>query len=164
MNTTSDKWSASFSIGRIDGARQSDTWTDALNWLAQQGTLPLFATAELLKGASAGLATTVQVPGGTMTLSPPGAKVQSIDAFGILDRELDGWEPEADEYKRLHLAISALRQLTNNVRQIIVLAEFGTTGPGKCASPALTAEQATGLRRSISDLGREALARIGETP
>ena len=44
--------------------------------------------------------------------------------------------------------------------QIIVLVEFGTTGPGTtppCKSLALSAEQATSLRGRISKLAREAL-------
>lgn len=43
------------------------------------------------------------------------------------------------------------------LRQIAVLAEYQTTGPGKCESYALTAKQATALRLAISDIARAAL-------
>jgi hypothetical protein len=43
------------------------------------------------------------------------------------------------------------------VEQITVLAEFGTTGPGKCHSRALSASAASSLRRSISDICRDVL-------
>lgn len=49
------------------------------------------------------------------------------------------------------------------LQQVAVLAEYGTTGPGKCKSDALTAEQATNLRLAISDISRAALSKaLGE--
>lgn len=48
-------------------------------------------------------------------------------------------------------------RLRNALEQIAVLAEYGTTGPGKCRSDALSAEQATSLRKSISDIARGAI-------
>lgn len=38
--------------------------------------------------------------------------------------------------------------------EIAVLAEFGTTGPGKCQSDALPADRATSLRLAISNIAR----------
>jgi hypothetical protein len=47
------------------------------------------------------------------------------------------------------------------LEQIAVLAEYRTTGPGKgCKSERLTAAQATALRSAISQLAREALAKL----
>ena len=55
--------------------------------------------------------------------------------------------------------ISAAPDLLAALLQVAVLAEYGTTGPGKCASRSLTAEQATALRLSISDIARAAIAK-----
>lgn len=55
--------------------------------------------------------------------------------------------------------ISAAPDLLAALEQITVLAEYGTTGPGKCASRSLTAEQATALRLAISDIARAAIAK-----
>jgi hypothetical protein len=47
------------------------------------------------------------------------------------------------------------------VEQIVVLAEYGTTGPERgCKSHKLTAAQATSLRSAISQLAREALVKL----
>jgi hypothetical protein len=43
------------------------------------------------------------------------------------------------------------------LKQIALLAEYGTTGPGKCNSRALDEMTATALRRSISDIARAAM-------
>lgn len=42
------------------------------------------------------------------------------------------------------------------LEQCAVLAEYGTTGPGKCQSGPLTAKQATALRLAISNIARAA--------
>lgn len=47
-----------------------------------------------------------------------------------------------------------MQQALEAMEQIAVLAEYGTTGPGKCRSRALNAQQATALRLSVSDLSR----------
>jgi len=44
------------------------------------------------------------------------------------------------------------------LEQCAVLAEYATTGPGKCQSGPLTAKQATALRLAISNIARAALA------
>lgn len=52
-------------------------------------------------------------------------------------------------------------KLRNLLRQIRVLAEYGTTGPGTnppCKSHAMSEHEATSLRGSISDLAHEALS------
>ena len=49
---------------------------------------------------------------------------------------------------------TAAQQALEALEQIAVLAEYGTTGPGKCHSRALNAQQATALRLSVSDLSR----------
>lgn len=47
------------------------------------------------------------------------------------------------------------------VEQIVVLSEYGTTGADRgCKSHKLTAAQATSLRSAISQLAREALAKL----
>jgi hypothetical protein len=48
-------------------------------------------------------------------------------------------------------------RLREAIEQIVVLAEYATTGPGKCKSDALSAAKATALRKSISDIGRSAI-------
>jgi len=53
-----------------------------------------------------------------------------------------------------------LRQALVALKQVAVLAEYGTTGPGKCASDALTAQQATSLRLAISDIARAAITAL----
>ena len=55
--------------------------------------------------------------------------------------------------------IAAAPDLLAALNQIAVLAEYGTTGPGKCGSRALNAEQATSLRLAVSDIARAAIAR-----
>ena len=59
-------------------------------------------------------------------------------------------------------ALPALIACAKACEQVAVLAEYATTGPGKCKSDALTAEQATSLRLAISDIARAALARLNE--
>ncbi|MFZ9327870.1 MAG: hypothetical protein ACO24H_10570 [Polynucleobacter sp.] len=53
--------------------------------------------------------------------------------------------------------IAASPQMLAALNQITLLAEWQTTGPGKCGSGSLTAKQATSLRLSISNLAREAI-------
>jgi hypothetical protein len=47
------------------------------------------------------------------------------------------------------------------LEQCAVLAEYSTTGPGKCRSGALTAKQATALRLAISTIARAAIDKAG---
>ncbi len=68
----------------------------------------------------------------------------------------DAIDRELEERARLRDAAPALLEA---LQQIAVLAEYGTTGPGKCKSDALTAEQATSLRLAISDISRAAIAK-----
>lgn len=49
-----------------------------------------------------------------------------------------------------------IRVLEDALGQVAVLAEYGTTGPGKCEGPGLSAKRATALRRAISDIARQA--------
>jgi hypothetical protein len=58
--------------------------------------------------------------------------------------------------------IAAAPDLLAALLQIAALAEYNTTGPGKCKSEKLTAEQATSLRKSISDIARAAIAKTTE--
>lgn len=64
--------------------------------------------------------------------------------------------------------MSSLREVTQQaleaLKQITVLAEYGTTGPGKCKSNALSSAQATSLRLSISNIARAALAQQDGCP
>lgn len=50
-----------------------------------------------------------------------------------------------------------VKLLRSAIEQIVVLAEFGTTGPGKCHSRPLSASAASSLRRSISDICHDVL-------
>lgn len=53
-------------------------------------------------------------------------------------------------------------QIISAFEQIAVLAEYNTTGPGKCKSNSLTAKQATSLRLSISDIARQMIQKLSE--
>lgn len=54
--------------------------------------------------------------------------------------------------------------LIGALRQVATLAEYGTTGPPRCKSDYLTAEQATAMRGAISEIARDAITRAGFTP
>lgn len=86
-------------------------------------------------------------------------EIRSSDGHAVVAEHV--LEPDADFIVRAannHYAlVKALRSLT-------VLAEYNTTGPGKCNSDALTAAQATSLRRAISNIARDALRRAGAEP
>ena len=71
------------------------------------------------------------------------------------------WGIGHDDFANARL-ISAAPSLLNALQQVAVLAEYGTTGPGKCNSEALNASQATALRRSVSDIARAAIAKATE--
>ena len=58
--------------------------------------------------------------------------------------------------------VAAAPDLLAALLQIAALAEYNTTGPGKCKSEKLTAEQASSLRKSISDIARAAIAKTTE--
>lgn len=45
------------------------------------------------------------------------------------------------------------------LEQIALLAEYGTTGPGKCASKSMNAKQATAFRLALSTIARDALTK-----
>ena len=49
-----------------------------------------------------------------------------------------------------------IRVLEDALGQVAVRAEYGTTGPGKCEGPGLSAKRATSLRLAISDIARQA--------
>jgi hypothetical protein len=95
----------------------------------------------------------------------------TVGALAALDDAIESHENERALSGPVYTDVAALREaraavssVSDKLLQIALLAEFGTTGPGKCGSPALTAEQATSLRMAISDIAREALARIGGQP
>lgn len=56
-----------------------------------------------------------------------------------------------------------LSQTLNALCQIAVLAEYGTTGPGKCVGRSLTQRQATSLRLSVSTIARKHIAALEAT-
>ena len=67
-------------------------------------------------------------------------------------------DPDApDESEANARLIAAAPDLLAALRECAILAEYGTTGPGKCKSDALTAEKATALRLAVSTICRAAI-------
>lgn len=62
------------------------------------------------------------------------------------------------DFRRAGNIEEAARAMLAALQQIVVLSEYGTTGPGSCLSDKLTAEQATSLRKALSDISRDAIA------
>jgi hypothetical protein len=70
--------------------------------------------------------------------------------------ELRGIYTEKEANARL---IAAAPELLAALRECALLAEYGTTGLGKCKSDALSAEKATALRLAVSTIARAAIAK-----
>jgi hypothetical protein len=82
-------------------------------------------------------------------------RVVQVDDFAAAiaakDAEIAALRAELAEARRERDGLRAA------IEQIVVLAEYATTGPGKCKSDALSAAKATALSKSISEIGRSAI-------
>lgn len=148
----SDTYLASF---RCDPAAGSSSFTDyaaALNWLAQNVTLPLDKAAALMRGLGQGRTTTVDIPGGTATIEPPQARPEKVDLMKLMDDSMDGWDTDAAEFKALHAAKLALTDLLNAGKAVIPLLTEA------CSGQVATSLREDAVRRK--DTFCEALARV----
>lgn len=107
-------------------------------------------------------------------------KTNALDVIGALVRDARAMQSVATKTGNRELAREASQNVTSlvnvhaavagalrDLRQIAVLAEYGTTGPNSkppCKSFPMTADEATAMRGAISELSRGAIANMGAAP